>query len=341
PMDYEFITGVVPLGNINPPSHTFPTDHIYFYITRDEGADRPHTATLYSPGDMTVTGIVASEHVNAGFADYMVHMEPHPDITFMFYHVSTLSEEIFGDTSSFSTWKLDNEYETGGETYRSWSKALDIEVKAGDIIGTVGGNPGQWAMDIGMYDARRESGTAANPERWARSRYKHAVCPLDFYEEGPVLDKLLSLLTRDEMEGDGTPCGAVLQDIPGTAQGNWFLSGVKATYPEDRHLAMVRSNTHPGRAVFSVGKSVPGLESHNYQFLPRDSGTLNRDFKDVVPGGQIYSFQTDPFERARTYDGIIIVTMPDADTLWIEAIRGAGADSGDLNFSDNKAVFVR
>lgn len=32
PVDTSFIKIVTPLGNVNPPGHTFPTNHIYFYI---------------------------------------------------------------------------------------------------------------------------------------------------------------------------------------------------------------------------------------------------------------------------------------------------------------------
>jgi len=323
------------LGNLNPPSHTFPTDHIYFHLTRPEGADRPDVVTFYSPGDLTVTMIAASEHVKAGFTDYTLFLKPCEDITVMFYHVSSLSKDVFGDTSASAGWRLDSEYSTGGETYRQWSKKSDIEVKAGDILGTAGGNPGQWALDLGVYDRRYLSSMMANPRRWSQVRYQHAVCPWKFYEKGPVLDQLLALVQQDRVEGEEMPCGSVLQDIPGTAQGVWFLSGTKETYPEDPHLALVRSNLRPGYAVFSVGNAIPNLASHTYEFLPENSGRLNRDFRDINPDGQIYGF------RVEQFDGIIIVQMPDVETLWLEALVGATTDPASWYFAENKAVFER
>jgi hypothetical protein len=145
PLDPDYITGIVPLGNLNPPSHTFPTDHIYFHITRSEGADRPDIATLYSPGELTITRVSASEHVEAGFIDYNIFLKPCKDITVIFYHASSLSEDIFGYTSPSTGWILDSEYSTGGETYRLWSKDYNIKVTAGEIIGTAGGNPAMQA----------------------------------------------------------------------------------------------------------------------------------------------------------------------------------------------------
>jgi hypothetical protein len=319
---------------LNPPGHVFPTDHIYFYITRQEGADRPDIATLYSPGDLTVTMIRASEHVGAGFTDYALTLQPCPEITVVFGHISSLAEEVFGDTSSFAGWNLGSEYTTGGETYRSWHKECNIDVKPGDILGTVGGNPGQWALDLGVYDQRHLQEMVANPQRWY-SHYLYTACPLSFFKEGPVLDQLWKLVQRDKMEGDSTPCGSVLQDVPGTAQGCWFLSGINDTYPEDLHLALVRSNIHPSHAVLSVGNSMPNLNSRTYEFLPRDSGLLNRDFQDIVTDGQIYGYHVDHF------DGIIILRMLDAETLWLEALTGATIDPASWSFSENMAVFVR
>jgi hypothetical protein len=64
-------------------------------------------------------------------------------------------------------------------------------------------------------------------------------------------------------------------------------------------------------------------------------GLLNRDFRDITPDEQIYGFQIDHFA------GIIIVQMPDAETLWIEARRGATADPASWAFTDEKTVFER
>jgi DNA-binding beta-propeller fold protein YncE len=320
PANIESISSIVLLGNLNPPGHVFPTDHIYLYISNSDGDDRPDVVTLYSPGDLTVTAIEASEHVTAGFPDYSITLRTCEDITVVLGHVSSLSTEIFGDTSAFDRWTLVNEHSTGGETYRSWRKICAIQVTAGEILGTVGGNPRQYALDLGVYDRRHTHDHVANPNRWLKTRYLHAVCPLSLYEAGPVRNRLLDLVHQDKVEGDSSTRSGTLQDLPGTAQGCWFLSGISDTYPEDPHLALVRSNVHPARAVLSVGNSIPDLDSAAYEFLPETSGLLNRDFGDIIPNGQIYGFQIGH------YAGIIVVQMSDAETLWIEALRDATAD---------------
>ena len=126
-----------------------------------------------------------------------------------------------------------------------------------------------------------------------------------------------------------------MQDLSGTAQGSWFLSGVNDTYPEDPHLALVHSNCSLDRAVLSIGNSIPNINSGVYEFSPATAGLLSRDFPDIIPDGQIYGFQISWFS------GVIIVTMPGTETLWIEALQGATTEPTTWTFTENKTVFVR
>lgn len=334
PIDPQNMSGIIPLGALSPPSHVFPTDHIYFILNRNEGSTGPEITKLYSPGNLIVTSLRATQHIKAGITDYVIFLEPpnNQNISVMFIHVSSLAPEVFGDSSNHD-WRFESEYTTGDETYKTRSKKCRIEVNAGEILGEVGGNPGQWALDMGVYDNDITMEMVANPERWEKLRYLHTVNPLDYYEEGAVLDELWTLVQRTKIEGDLTPCGSVLQDFPGTAQGCWFLSGVKETYPEDPHLALVLSNYDPMKAVFSVGTSISGLDSKRYEFYPNKTGLLNRDFKEIYPDGENYGYKIDGYNRT------IILHMPDSSTLWIESIN----DSSNNNwvFSQNKTIFVR
>jgi len=335
PIDVENIVSIVALGNLNPPSHVFPTDHIYFYISRQAEINLTEEVTLYSPGTLTVTRVNAIEHVQAGIVDYNVNLVQGNNLHVRLGHVSSLSGDIFGETSSFKNWKKTNEYTTGGETYRWWSKGYDLKVEAGQIIGTAGGNPNQWALDLFVYDLEQTQLDVANPERWAKSWYLHGVDPLSYYEDNPVFEQLLKLVDREISEGGEPPYGSVLQDMPGTAQGCWFLNGVKETYPEDPHLALVHDNIRPRFAVLSVGNSVRNLKAGTYEFLPQESGLLNRDFKDISANDKTFGFEVERF------DGIIIIHMPDSETLWIEALSGVNTNPDQWIFSANKTTFNR
>lgn len=334
PMDISDILYISPLGALNPPSHVFPTDHIYFYIARNSSGGS-NIVPFHAPGDMIVTAVAASQHLVAGFTDFALDLTPCEGVTVVFGHVSSLRKEIFGDTTSFQGWDLLQQYSTGGETYRLWRKRVSIKVESGQELGTVGGNPGQWALDFGVYDDRVQAAGVANPARWLKSRYLHAVCPFDYYETGLLRNQLLNLIDRDVLPADAHRCGTVFQDVPGTAQGCWFLSGINKTYPEDPHLALVYSNTSPVKAVLSVGTSIASLPSKRYAFAPRSTGLLNRPFSDITPDGRVYGYQVEGF------GGIIIVSMPDVETLWIETLPGGNSNPFHWTFTNNKKVFVR
>ena len=321
PIDLEKIDAIVPLGAMNPPSHVFPTDHIYFYITRSPGAEGPLTATLYSPGNLTITWIRASEHVNAGITDYSINMESElrPGSTIVFGHVSSINQTLLGDVSDDSGWTLEAEYSTGGETYRAWRKELDVEVQAGDILGTAGGNPGQWALDLGIYDKNHLPDKVANMDRWSYSWYLNAVDPLGYYKNSSVLDSLYGLVHGDYAN---TSYNLVLQDEPGTAQGCWFTEGTTNAYPEDPHLALVRSNIDLDTRVFSVGISV------------QESGLINREFSDLTPDDVIYGY------RVQGNHGTIIVRMMGNSTLWVEALSEF-VEPENWIFTENKTIFER
>ncbi len=59
PLDEADIRFIVPLGNLNPPGHTFPSDHIYFY-NRVPPAPPGAPAPIYAPGDGTVQFVLTS-----------------------------------------------------------------------------------------------------------------------------------------------------------------------------------------------------------------------------------------------------------------------------------------
>ena len=105
-----------------------------------------------------------------------------------------------------------------------------------------------------------------------------------------MADALWSLVDRSGDPSDPHPCGRVLQDVPGTAQGAWFLEGVADTYPEDNHLALAWQNSRPEVAAISAGAMIPTLSSGVYEFSPQGSGTLNRDFSQVTPDGAVYGY---------------------------------------------------
>ncbi len=290
---------------------------------------------LYAPGDVRITSVVASEQLVAGITDYELNFEICDDLWGRLAHITTLDPHLFGDTTDFSGWRLEDEYTTGGETYRRWSRSLDLRVTGGERLGTVGGNPGQDGLDFGVYDRRNGPRPSANPSRWSDSYgYPYARFFVDLYRDGPVRDALMARVNREAIPDDPHPGGYNMQDVPGTAHGAWFHPG-SPNLPEDPHLALVWSHTHPSQLVFSIGTSVPTIASGTYFFTPDDDGLFNRRFDQVTPDGRTYGYV--PEWPSVT----IFIRMPDANTLWIEAREGEHPDPADWVFTDAKVEFVR
>jgi hypothetical protein len=78
PVDTIYIKSATPLGNINPPGHTFPTDHMYFYL---QGAD---FVPIYS----IAGGTIEHFRYNEGSDDYSVEIKYSPSCSYYFDHVA-------------------------------------------------------------------------------------------------------------------------------------------------------------------------------------------------------------------------------------------------------------
>lgn len=332
PAHPDSIRNIDPLGNLNPTGHVFPSDHGGAYIKNRPDGMAPYNVQFFCPGDITVVRLRALEHLHAGITDFAIDYECCEEIFGYLGHISSLNPEVFGSVADYTEWTLDSEYSTGGETFRHYVRTLNLDVAAGLRLGTVGGNPGQGGFDFGIIDRTAAPVTAARPSRWGT--YPYARFFLDYYEDGPAKDALTALINREDIPGDPYPGGRALQDVPGTAHGCWFLPGAPHP-PEDEHLALVQGHIFPSRLAFSVGTSIPSLPPSVWMFEPVDDGRLNRAFEDVTSDGQVYAYHVEYPERT------VLLTMPDADTVRIEAVDGHLTDPASWVLSDQAVAFER
>lgn len=76
PLDPAKILSITPLGNLNPPDHTIPTDHIYL-VVKNNNEIHPKSATaVFSPSDITITRITHQSTKKSGKAfsdDYSIY----------------------------------------------------------------------------------------------------------------------------------------------------------------------------------------------------------------------------------------------------------------------------
>ncbi len=274
------ISSITPLGNIAPPGHAIPTEHLYINVARQGSGTTG--IPLVAPGDIWVTHISGGPGPSESRSDYSVHFAVCQDVFGYFNHIVAASALLLDIVDSSGC--------PAGA--RAGSRDCTVQVlepvPAGATLGTVRttGN-----FDLGIWDMRNPR-TIANLDRFTgRSRY--IQCPLEYFNS-PLGAQLFDLLDRD----DNNPCGTVSYDIVGTLQGNWFVEGLEFV-ETDRAVFFGDDNLDPERGVVSVGGmlTAPGV----MQLTQRVSGTTNRRFDQVTADGQIYCYERDGTGRSEQY----------------------------------------
>ncbi len=86
PLSLDAFSSIMPLGNLNPPSHTFPSNHIYFVLN-------PGVWEIRAPADGIITGL-RSETSN----DYNIYIAHTSTFETQFRHVEKLADWILNQT---------------------------------------------------------------------------------------------------------------------------------------------------------------------------------------------------------------------------------------------------
>jgi hypothetical protein len=328
---------IEPLGHLAPPPHTFPTDHTYFQMNKS--TDDTSSFNIYAPGQIKVTTVVQTTLLNATppSTDYGIDFVPCSGILGRLGHVRNLGTDLAAALGPFTDCSTANGIQT-------CTKVVSISQEAGQVIGIQTGTTGSSlvGMDFGLFDFNKPAQSFISPER--RSDYQnHIVCPYDYFAE-PIRSNLEARFSRY----DGLPrtvvplCGEANQDLPGTAQGNWYPKGTPHTLGrwEDNSLALVHDNVIPSTGIFSVGLGVSAssLPANLYAFSPQPSGLVNRDFKDVTSDNNVYCY--DSFTNF-VPSNVILIKMPTSSTLLIERQNIADCSGGGWALTSSATEFER
>ncbi|MFI5179053.1 MAG: hypothetical protein ACHQO8_10835, partial [Vicinamibacterales bacterium] len=176
------IKWIVPLGNLNPPDHTTPTDHIYFYFADPDAGQSPVAlrTDFFAPADGTVTDVLA----NSTTTDRKVRVQVNSTV---FFYVDHLTPGV--------------------------ALARGTTISAGTKLGTTGlAN----AIDLGVIDQSLTLPGLINPARYNGDTL-HTDAPLKYFAE-PLRSQLYAKVRRIGADLDGK----IDYDIPGRLVGNWF-----------------------------------------------------------------------------------------------------------------------
>lgn len=316
------IREIGPLGNVDPPAHTIPTNHVFTHL------DLPRVSTqtlpLYLPADAWITHISIGKGFTQDPEDDTIYFAVCKDVIGYFNHVKKLSPEL---------QKIVDDYQCPEGTSLGQGCYMEVltPVKKGTYIGEVGRLQGNF--DFGTIDLRKEH-PFVNKERYAKRTF-HIQCPFDYYTP-ELKEKYYSLLQN---KGN---CGKINYDIATTLQGNWFYGNSKEYYGGDwvKHAFFGYDSVKTEKAVISIGGVIVPEEGLRWKFIPLSTGLINRKFDDVKNGGNIYCYDAnnqDEFNKSP--QGRILVKME--DDLKVKLEHQSGSCSESMSFTEKAKVYER
>ncbi len=310
--------GWVPLGNMNPPSHTFPTDHQYIYVNDPGSSAARREVPVVAPGELTITYAKRQTITPGGVTDYTLSFSLCTEVIGEFGHVLTIAPAILQQLGNFD--KNCSSYSPAPGTTASTCEANNVAIKVhtGDALGTAGGpSPHSFGLDVSMLDSRIAPLSYANAARWSQSSsgfdHFHVVAASDYFAE-PARSTIATRLGsfNGKTRRTAAPIGGTIAvDVPGSAMGAWF-NPTQPTYPEYVHLAIAPDNVDPSQITLSVGTSLPRWNRGLVTFAPTTSGYVNRNPALLTADGHIYCMESAGFWA-------MYVQLVDASTLRVEA----------------------
>ena len=306
PLDDNAYLSISPLGNVNPPDHTFPTAHTYMGL-----ADPSTAKDVYAAADATITQISVSTTASS----ISISLQVCKDVHFYHDHMTTLSTAILAHLvpANECQWT----HKPAGMT----PYCLKINVKAGEVIGTIGGPgwDGSAALDFGMRDKREPPIPFINTSAVFNPELAYTTCPYDYYPAGPVRTHFEDKL---KVERTVTPlCNTIDHDVASTAQGIWYLSG-DPYFSEFSGMSLVPANSGVGWGVISIG--APPFGPNDLYFQLGTSGQIRTAFTALTSDSHTYCYDQLRSMTSTTngmaIPGHVFLTMPNATTMNVQYV---------------------
>ena len=345
PVSVENLAATTPLGHINVPEHTIPTDHVYLLLPGYLDRVAPSVA-LSSPGDLTLYRVTRTRYYVVGdterYADWGLVFEVCEGRDLRFGHVTTVVDQIVEATDQATRRCNTYGYHAGQfeycsfELYDAW-EGLDARVvfSTGDPVGSLGGtHTPNLQLDLWAYDYNLPPLPFINMGRQP-SDAQHAGCAFDWFAEDVRL--LLYSLRQEVKLGVSQPadaaigCGTIAQDIPGTAKGIWYtVQEVEGAWMDN--LALVDDNTRSDHQLIAVASTL--TDASDWIFEKKNDGRINLDFAKVEAGTGIYCYHefapdsqiSTPGETSR-----LLIDVSVSEILTIELQSGSCGSNHSFN----------
>ncbi|MDE1849020.1 MAG: hypothetical protein KGH55_03235, partial [Nanoarchaeota archaeon] len=316
PIAVNSLTGIEAMGHMNG-EHVLPdqADHIYLNTNQPQA--------VYSPGNVTVLGVVAENGTTGREnSSYVVLFSPCKSVMFAFQMVN-VSDKILNAIAGQSPVSCQ-----GGMVANICSYALNLSFQSGEQMGTSASE----GIDFAAADVRTQPLAFIDQGEFTGfmvDSYLHAVCPLDYFDNA-TKGTLYGKITMKNQGANGIPaCGITMQDLPGTAQGNWYLqnatmSGNYQGLNIPSLLAIVHSNLDASLGEISAGSDlIPSTDlGAQMTFTPLSSGLINREPSQITSDGNVYCFDGAVGIGANGNEGHVDIQMTDSVTMKVDYSSG-------------------
>jgi hypothetical protein len=244
PMKLEELAYIRPLGAVSD-GHVTPTDHVYIGGTNPNAAANTYPVLMPADGIVTAVSAMPSQYIGdrAGQAtaaeDHRIVISHSCRYFSIFIHINKLSDKLIAAVGDLGP----NEH-----------KQTSLELKAGDVVGYIGGSTFDWTP----IDTTVSLKGFITPSLYEGESWKiHTVSPFDLYK-----GELKSQLEAKSLRTVAPFGGKIDYDQPGKLIGNWFREGSGGyTGPSgnnggrywDGHLSVTPDYIDPASTIVSIG----------------------------------------------------------------------------------------
>jgi len=355
-MDPKYIGSMIPLGNVAPPGHTSPVDHIYFEANTDGHIP------LYAPADGWITHVMANSTKKDANSDYVfdsyvvtyticdglvLDFAGYVDVN------QSLKDELAKHSDECKSGITKVGHDDAGERQCDYQN-LNFKVTSGEEIGytertkTADGGY-NLPFEIWTADYNLPSPAQTDWSYYGDERYAHNYCTFDLYS-GDLKNQFdakfgsyntQAIKNSDGTMSPGTPefvqrtvapvCGTLDQDVVGTLQGMWFSHKPDKSDKSGnvgasgQGISFIHNNIDPAKGEVVVGGELSNNIAGTLEFDPAHSGLINREPSEVKADGQIYCYpghiQTLDAQN-NSFDGKILVQLVDNHHVKVENQSG-------------------
>lgn len=244
PMKLEELAYIRPLGAVSD-GHVTPTDHVYIGGSNPSAPDNTYPVLMPADGTVTVVSAMPAEYIGdkqgqqVAPDDHRIVISHSCRYFSIFIHIHKLGDKLTAAV---------------GDLQPSENKQASVELKAGEVVGYIGGSTFDWTpIDTSVTLKGFIAPSLYDGESWKI----HTVSPFDLYA-GELKTKLEAKSLRTE-----APIGGKIDyDQPGKLVGNWFREGSGGYSGAngnnggrywDGHLSIAPDYVDPASTVVSIG----------------------------------------------------------------------------------------